>query len=103
MRKQWGAQMADKLRPGGLLVCLEFPLYKDPKIDGPPWGVSSGVYWDVLVRGGTGIIDQPIPEEVQDRECENANGKFSRVLYVKPRRSHVAGKGTDMLSVWRRK
>jgi hypothetical protein len=72
--------MADKLCPGGLLVCLGFPLYKDPKIEGPPWGVSRGVYWDVLVRGGTGIIDQPIPEEVQDRECENSNGRFSRVL-----------------------
>lgn len=105
MRQRWGAQVADKLHPGGLLVCLEFPLYKDPTIEGPPWGVGGGVYWDVLIRGGKGIMDsnQPISQDVQDSQLENDNGKFSRVLFVKPKRSHTTGKGTDMLSVWRRK
>ena|SRR2546421_6112298 len=95
--------MSDILYPGGLLVCLEFPLYKDPTIAGPPWGVGGGVYWDVLVRGGTGIIDKPVLEELQDSHCNYSNGRFSRVLFAKPSRSHIAGKGTDMLSVWRRK
>jgi len=54
MRKHWATQVADKLHPGGLLMCLEFPLYKDPKIERATVGVSSGVYWDMLVRGGRG-------------------------------------------------
>ncbi|TKA63260.1 hypothetical protein B0A49_09165 [Cryomyces minteri] len=55
MRKGWGARISDVLYPGGLLVCLEFPLYKDPAIAGPPWGVSGYVYWDVLANGGASI------------------------------------------------
>jgi hypothetical protein len=94
--------MSDILYPGGLLVCLEFPLYKDPAIVGPPWGVSEGVYWDVLVRGGLGIVDDPSLDEDHDSQCHN-NGHFVRALRIKPQRSHVAGKGTDMLSVWGRK
>lgn len=47
--------MADLLSPNGTLVCLEFPLYKDPKLPGPPWGLN-GVYWNLLVQGGTGIV-----------------------------------------------
>jgi len=82
--------VADKLHPGGLSCVSNFRYTKILKLR-PPWGVSSGVYWDMLVRGGTGIIDQPIPEEVQDRECENTKAS-SPILYVKPRRSHAAGK-----------
>ena len=96
-------RMSELLHPGGQLVCLEFPLYKDLAAQGPPWGIGGGVYWDVLVRGGTGILNKPIPQEVQDSECSNENGNFVRILFIKPKRCHVAGKGTDMLSVWTRK
>lgn len=95
--------MSEILYPGAHLVCLEFPLYKDPAIEGPPWGVGGGVYWDVLVRGGTGIVNLPIPQELQDSDYSSDNGRFIRNLFVKPKRYHVAGKGTDMLSVWSRK
>ncbi len=103
MRQKWGKRMADIIRPGGLLVCLEFPLYKDPSIQGPPWGVGGGVYWDTLVRGGTGILNAPIPQELQDSQCSDGNGNFVRTLFIKPERFHAAAKGTDMLSVWSRK
>ena len=103
MRQPWGMRMADILHPGGHLVCLEFPLYKDPAIKGPPWGIGGGVYWDVLVRGGTGILDISIPQELQDSQCSDDKGSFVRTLLIKPERSHAAGKGTDMLSVWSRK
>lgn len=95
--------MADVLSPGGYLVCLEFPLYRDPTIEGPPWGVGGGVYWNILARGGSGILDKPIPQEVQDSESDSSNGMFVSSLFIKPERYHAAGKGTDMLSVWRRK
>jgi len=63
----------------GLLICLEFPLYKSLEIPGPPWGLRSHTY-DELLSGGFELVER-----------------------YKPERTHKAGEGTDMLSVWRRK
>ncbi|KAB8076804.1 S-adenosyl-L-methionine-dependent methyltransferase [Aspergillus leporis] len=79
MRRQWAGRMADLLAPPGYLVSLEFPLFKDPKLPGPPWGLR-GVHWDLL-----------------------AEGRDLRVVCVKPERSYANRKGTDMLSVWSKK
>ncbi|PTD06325.1 hypothetical protein FCULG_00011823, partial [Fusarium culmorum] len=53
-----------------------------------------GVYWNLLVMGGNGIIDQPGKEEI------SKEGLFRRLLYFKPPRSYKNGRGTDMVSVW---
>ncbi|OCK74852.1 hypothetical protein K432DRAFT_468068 [Lepidopterella palustris CBS 459.81] len=53
MRRLWEKRMAELLKPGGLLICLEFPLWKDLKSPGPLWGLK-GVYWDFLAHGGDG-------------------------------------------------
>ncbi|RKK21513.1 hypothetical protein BFJ68_g17990 [Fusarium oxysporum] len=90
MRKDWGRRMSELLLPTGVLVCLEFPLYKDLKALGPPWGLR-GVYWDILAQGGDGIIDEP------GEEIEPARGSFERVFYSQPPRSYENGKGTDMI------
>lgn len=83
-RVEWADRMADLLHKGGFLVCLEFPMYKDPLLPGPPWGVN-GVYWDVLSSyGGRG------------------SGKFTRKLYMRPARTHEIGMGTDMISAYMR-
>lgn len=99
MRPQWAARMAHLIQPQGVLICLEFPMYKDPLQDGPPWGVN-GVHWDLLARGGDGVagISQP-PEAATEGLC----GAFQRVQYFKPERSYESGKGTDMISVYERK
>ncbi|PLB40682.1 thiopurine S-methyltransferase family protein [Aspergillus candidus] len=99
MRAQWAARMAQLVLPQGVLVCHEFPMYKDPLQDGPPWGVN-GVHWDLLARGGDGMagISQP-PEATTDGLC----GAFQRVQYFMPKRSYESGKGTDMMSVYERK
>ncbi|KAL3439601.1 S-adenosyl-L-methionine-dependent methyltransferase, partial [Aspergillus tetrazonus] len=83
-RTRWAERMADLLRPGGLLVCLEFPMYKDPALPGPPWGVN-GVHWELLAGGDTG------------------QAKFTRKVYVQPERTFEVGRGTDMISVYERK
>ena len=61
------------------------------------------MYWDTLVLGGTGILQEPVPQERQDAHCNDSKGAFVRTLFCKPERSHVAGRGTDMISVWTRK
>lgn len=100
MRPQWAARMGQLVRPDGLLVCLEFPTYKDPSLPGPPWGLN-GVHWDLLARGGDGVTN--IAKEPEDIATGELSGLFRRLWYVKPTRSYESGKGTDMLSVYIRK
>lgn len=92
MRPQWAARMADLLSPAGMLVCLEFPMYKDPNLPGPPWGLN-GVHWNLLVEGGSGAVSE-------SGESSRKEGYFRRILYENPARSYENGKGTDMLSVY---
>lgn len=47
MRKDWAARMTSLLSKDALLTCLEFPMYKDRKLPGPPWGLN-GVHYDLL-------------------------------------------------------
>ncbi|RHZ61550.1 uncharacterized protein CDV56_108851 [Aspergillus thermomutatus] len=97
MRRDWAMRMASLVSTGGLLVCLEFPMYKDLGLPGPPWGLK-GVHWDLLARGGDGLLTDNVGERETDTQ-----GQFQRVLYVKPERTYEVGKGTDMLSVYMRK
>lgn len=89
--------MGELVKPGSFLICLEFPLWKDNKIPGPPWGMS-GVYWNLLAQGGDGVVDSG-SEDGQG----SGDGKFERVQYLKPPESYEQGRSTDMLSVWKRK
>ena len=98
MRKDWARRMSELLAPAGVLVCLEFPLYKDLKLPGPPWGLREGIYWDILAAGGDGIIQDE--ETAQAATQTTTGGAFERLRYTKPARSYEAGNGTDMLSIW---
>lgn len=59
-------------------------MYKDPGLPGPPWGVN-GVHWEILAGGDEGA------------------GKFTRRVYMKPKRTYEVGKGSDMISVYEKK
>lgn len=96
MRSQWASRMADLLFPGGLLICLEFPLFKKISYPGPPWPLK-GVHWNLLAEGGDGILYPP----KQDKQM--VIGSFERKWYIKPERSYESGQGTDMLSIYARK
>ncbi|KAK5993985.1 putative thiol methyltransferase 2 [Cladobotryum mycophilum] len=50
MRQDWARRMSQLLNPNGVLICLEFPLFRDLNELGPPWGLR-GVYWDLLAKG----------------------------------------------------
>lgn len=94
--------MARVLRTDGLLVCLEFPMYKDPKLPGPPWGLK-GVHWNLLAEGGDGLVTGEVGDDGVEGDTASDGGDFRRILYVHPERSYEVGKGTDMLSVYARK
>ncbi|CAN6674995.1 hypothetical protein TRVA0_077S00166 [Trichomonascus vanleenenianus] len=96
LRVKWLASMTNFLADDGLLVCLEFPMYKDLSAEGPPWGLN-GVHWDLLASGRDGIL------HTRKEADESENGRFKRIVYFKPERTHEMGQGTDMLSVWTKK
>ncbi|KAL2170690.1 hypothetical protein VTG60DRAFT_4532 [Thermothelomyces hinnuleus] len=99
MRKHWARRMGELLAPSGVLVCLEFPLYKDLSLPGPPWGLREGIYWNVLAVGGDGMMQ----DEAAARNATHENsesGAFKRLAYVEPERTYEVAKGTDMLSIW---
>lgn len=93
--------MGELLGSGGQLICLEYPMFKDPALPGPPWGLK-GAHWDLLSKGGDGIVKTGA-EGADDTPPDRLGGKFERILYVKPPRSHEKGQGADMLSVYARK
>lgn len=99
MRKDWARCMQELLSLTGVLFCLEFPLYKDLDMPGPPWGLR-GVYWNILAQGDDGLIQEPVVEDAEDKSLQ---GSFRRVGQFKPPRSYQNGKGTDMVSVWTEK
>ena len=99
MRTDWACRMGELLTKSGVLVCLEFPLYKDIEAVGPPWGLE-GVYWNLLAEGGDGILRD---SDSGKRLEENTNGTFERLVYFKPLQSYPIGKGTDMVSIWGKK
>jgi len=94
LRQPWARRMHELLAPDGVLICLEFPLYKDLSLPGPPWGLN-GVYWNLLAEGKDGMMDSPSEED-----NDGGKGPFKRILYFKPPVSYENGKGTDMVSVW---
>jgi hypothetical protein len=75
--------MRELLASNGVLVCLEFPLFKEPDEPGPPWPLQ-GIYWQLLAEGGA-----------------DGSTELVRADHFKPRRSYPNGKGTDMVSIWR--
>ncbi|KAF2128535.1 thiol methyltransferas-like protein [Dothidotthia symphoricarpi CBS 119687] len=95
MRKDWVRRMADLLSPTGVLVCLEFPMWKPLKAQGPPWGLN-GVHLN-LAEGGDGVAD----EEGRLRPTDGKGGLLERVEYWKPPKSFEQSRGEDMISVWK--
>ncbi|KAJ5579967.1 uncharacterized protein N7459_005952 [Penicillium hispanicum] len=102
-RKSWAKSMARAVKPGGLLICLEFPMYKSPRLPGPPWGLK-GVHWNLLSQGLDGVVVGDVGDDGKEKDAEEReDGEFRRILYMKPARSYEVAKGTDMLSVYTRK
>lgn len=88
-RTKWAARMKGLLKPGGLLICLEFPLYKDPATGGPPFGLTSEVYRGLLGTAGSG-------------DAGGNDVVLERIVHEKPKRFHAISKETDMITVWKK-
>ena len=98
MRQDWARRMSELLSPTGVLICLEFPMWKPLKAQGPPWGLN-GVHWNILADGYDGVPD----EAGHLREGSEGDGAFIRIIHWKPPVSFEQSRGEDMISVWKLK
>jgi methyl halide transferase len=91
--------MSDLLSPTGTLICLEFPLYKDPSAGGPPWALREETYIQHLARPGEEIEYKDGLVVVPETITRNSKALVRKARWM-PERTHEIGKGTDHISLW---
>lgn len=102
--------MAQLVSPdNGRLICLEWPLDKNPSTGGPPWGLSAETYVAHLGRPGEevryGEDGKPLADELGRPAAASGLKRLDR---IKPCRTHKAGHDgpdrdgpiVDFISVW---
>ncbi|KAK3071675.1 hypothetical protein LTR53_008215 [Teratosphaeriaceae sp. CCFEE 6253] len=101
MRPAWAKRMSELLAAEGHLICLEFPLGKDPKTGGPPHGVTAQLYEQLLDHPGREVKYNAKGYVVEDRSLDKSEGALVRVDRWLAKRTHEAGMGKDHVSIWR--
>lgn len=104
MRPSWAKRQTELLatQPAGILLCLEFPTYKDPLTKGPPFGLRPEVYLEHLGHPGKEV---PYGDDGHVKEGTLGGAEpntVQRIAHFQPPRTHQVGMGTDWISVWRR-
>lgn len=100
LRPRWAKRMSQLLGPTGKLICLEWPLGKDPKQGGPPFGVTPELFLELLGRPGEEVRYDDAGVVVQDDGGKNSNDGLVRVERFLPNRTHDSTKGNDHVSIW---
>ena len=99
--------MSQLVKPdGGRLVCLEWPLLKDPALGGPPWGCSCEAYLVHLTRPGEEVeygSDGHVAKTALD--LKPSSSALQLLFREKPLRTHKpgydeSGNVMDYISVW---
>ena len=105
MRPAWALRMSQLLAEEGIgkLICLEFPTYKDPLTGGPPYGLTPMTYIEHLSHPGKEVPYDNAGHVKEGRSQDCAAESFERIGHWQPERTHAIGKGTDWVSIWRRR
>jgi hypothetical protein len=90
--------MTTLLGTPGRLICLEFPLFKDPSLGGPPFALRKETYEQHLGRPGE-ELEYKDGLVVVNELTKDPKG-LVRLDRWMPERTHEMGKGTDHISVW---
>ncbi|KAF2163724.1 hypothetical protein M409DRAFT_25910 [Zasmidium cellare ATCC 36951] len=101
LRQDWTKRMSELLAPDGKLVCLEWPLGKDPKEGGPPHGLTSSLYEALFSRPGEKVRYNESGVVEPDQGIEKNDDSLVRVAHYRPERTHEAGKTSDYISIWK--
>ena len=95
--------MVSLLAPGGTLICLEFPLYKELSVGGPPFGLQAEVYEAALQHPGAEIVYDDKSKVVLDKSSGSHLDGLQKLARWKPAKTHEIGEGTDHVSMWKKK
>ena len=102
LRPKWAKRMSELLAEDGCLVCVEFPLQKEPRMGGPPHGLTKELYEELLGRPGRDVGYDEGGYVTPDRSGGGvAEGALERVERWTAERTHAAGQGSDCVSIWR--
>lgn len=101
LRPRWAKRMTQLLGPHGKLICLEWPLGKDPKQGGPPFGVTAELFPELLSRPGEEVKYDEAGVVVHHQDGEKSADALLRMERFLPRRTHESTKGNDHVSIWR--
>lgn len=101
MRPRWAARMSELLSTTGRLICMEYPLGKDPKTGGPPHGLVPEIHEQLLAKPGVEIKydtdGKVIPEDIANKP-DNA---LVRIEHWTPERVFQGQENQVMVSVWK--
>ncbi|KAK4627241.1 putative thiol methyltransferase 2 [Fulvia fulva] len=100
LRPRWAKRMSQLLGPTGNLICLEWPLGKDPKQGGPPHGVTPELFEQLLRRPGEQVKYDEAGVVVQDQSNGQSDAALVKVERFLPSRTHESTKGNDHVSIW---
>ncbi|EME46604.1 hypothetical protein DOTSEDRAFT_43091 [Dothistroma septosporum NZE10] len=101
LRPRWAQRMSQLLGPLGKLICLEWPLGKDPKLGGPPFGVTPELFGQLLSRPGKEVkYDDAGVVVVEDQSGEGSDHGLVTIDRFLPSRTHESTKGNDHVSIW---
>ncbi|KAL9088020.1 MAG: hypothetical protein Q9165_006361 [Trypethelium subeluteriae] len=104
LRPNWAFRMSQLLAPPpAVLICLEFPTYKEPSSGGPPFALPSAVYLQHLSRPGETIPYDENGYVIEQASSETNKKALLRIAHWKADRTHKIGEGTDYVSIWRHK
>lgn len=100
-RPSWASRQSQLLSEDAdaKLICLEFPMFKDPSTGGPPFGMRPETYVAHLSRPGEKL---PYTEQGYPTPPSGSNdAALQRVDHWQPERTHAVGQGSDWVSIWK--
>lgn len=100
LRPRWAKRMSRLVGPTGKLICLEWPLGKDPKQGGPPFGVTPELFEGLLSRPGEQVKYDEAGVLVRDSSGSRSDVGLVKVDRFMPSRTHESTKGNDHVSIW---
>lgn len=100
MRPKWAARMGELLSPSGHLICMEYPLGKDPKLGGPPHGLEHELYEQLFAHPGREVAYNDTGHVCEDRSGSKAGNALVKVAEWTPENTFEWLKGKVMVSIW---
>ena len=99
-RPKWANRMSQLLSPTGRLICMEYPLGKDPKTGGPPHGLEHELYEQLFANPGREVEYNDSGHVCEDRSGAKSDDALVRVEDFRPDKVFEEQRGSLRVSIW---